>query len=373
MTAPSFVHCDAVGPSKVVEIHQPEVGLRAILVVDNVAAGPSIGGVRMAPAITVAECFRLARAMTLKNAMAGLPHGGGKAMIEGDPHGDAARKQRQVRAFACAIADIREYIPGPDMGTDETCMGWVHDEIGRAVGLPSEVGGIPLDDLGATGFGLAAAARSAADFCDLPLGGARVAVQGYGAVGKHAARFLAEQGAVVVAVSDSRGAVRDDGGLDLEALTRLKADGRSVGELDAGEAIEPDDLIAVPCDIWLPAAGPDVIRADNVDRLQARLVLQGANIPATEEAEQRLHERGVVVVPDFVANAGGVICAAMEYRGAGRTLAFQEIADRVGANTGTVLAAALRDGAPPRQAARRVAEERVRRAMQLGRWSATER
>jgi glutamate dehydrogenase (NAD(P)+) len=256
------------------------------------------------------------------------------------------------------------------MGTDETCMGWVRDEIGRALGLPSEVGGIPLDELGATGCGLAAAARKAAPLCELALDGARVAIQGYGAVGRHAARFLAEENAILVAVSDSRGAARHDAGLDLDALDRLKAKGRSVGELDAAETIDPDDLIGVPCDIWIPAAGPDVIHAGNVDRLQARLVLEGANIPATETAEQRLHDRGVVVVADFVANAGGVICAAMEYRGVGRTLAFQEIADRVGANTETVLTSARRKSLPPRQAARSIAEARVRKAMALGRWSA---
>ncbi|SMF48483.1 glutamate dehydrogenase (NADP) [Tistlia consotensis] len=369
MGAGAFSHCDDLGPAKVVELHQPAVGLRALLVIDNVAAGPSIGGVRMAPEISVEECFRLARAMTLKNAMAGLAHGGGKAMIAGDPHGEPGRKRQLVRAFAQAIAELGDYIPGPDMGTDETCMGWVRDEIGRAVGLPPELGGIPLDELGATGWGLAASARVAAPLCGLELAGARVAIQGFGAVGRHAARFLAEAGARLVAVSDSRGAVRDESGLDLEALGRLKAEGRSVSELDPARAIERDSLVAVPCEIWIPAAGPDVIRSDNVEQLQARLVLQGANIPATETAEQRLHERGVLVVPDFVANAGGVICAAVEHRGLGRAQAFQEISERVGANTAAVLAAARDAAVPPRQAARQLAEARVRRAMALGRWS----
>jgi hypothetical protein len=153
---------DEVGPRKTVLLREPRVGLEAIVVVDNIACGPAIGGVRMAPDVTLEEVGRLARAMTFKNAAAGLAHGGGKAGIIADPSCPAARKEALVRAFARMITELTEYIPGPDMGTDETCMAWVRDEIGRAVGLPRVVGGIPLDEIGATGFGLAVAAEVAA-------------------------------------------------------------------------------------------------------------------------------------------------------------------------------------------------------------------
>jgi glutamate dehydrogenase/leucine dehydrogenase len=132
-----FQFADEFGPTKVVHILEPQLGLRAILVVDNVATGPAIGGVRMAEDVSVAECVRLARAMTLKNAAAGLPHGGGKAVIFGDPKQPVERKEQLVRAFACAIDPLADYIPGPDMGTDETCMAWIEDEIGRAGGRPN--------------------------------------------------------------------------------------------------------------------------------------------------------------------------------------------------------------------------------------------
>ena len=132
---------DALGPSKVVLLHEPVLGLRGAVVIDNVAAGPAIGGLRMAPGVSVEECFRLARAMTFKSAAAGLPHGGGKAVIQADPKMPAAAKERLIRAFACAIRDLTDYIPGPDMGTDERAMAWIKDEIGRAVGLPPEIGG----------------------------------------------------------------------------------------------------------------------------------------------------------------------------------------------------------------------------------------
>jgi glutamate dehydrogenase (NAD(P)+) len=364
-----FAYADDLGPAKILHVYEPSLGLRATLVVDNVATGPSIGGLRMAPDVSTEECFRLARAMTLKNAAAGLPHGGGKSVLYGDPKMPAERKEQLVRAMACALGDCHDYIFGPDMGTDETCMAWVKAEIGRAVGLPREVGGIPLDELGATGFGIAAASEVAARTRDLPLEGARVVVQGFGSVGRHAARFLADKGAVLVAAADSRGAVYDEKGLDVEALVALKREGRSVAEHPHGERLEREAVIDVACEIWVPAARGDVIRDDNVERLDAKLVVSGANIPVTEAAEKRLHERGVLCVPDFIANAGGVICAAMEYAGATQTAAFEAIDEKVRSNTEQVLEASRSRGVPPRQAAVELATERVRRAMRYPRWS----
>ena len=317
---------DDLGPAKLIQVREPALGLEAALVVDNVARGPSIGGLRMATDVTLEECARLARAMTLKNAAAGLPHGGGKSVLRGDPRMPAERKERLVRAFAHALRDEGDYIFGPDMGTDESCMAWVHDEIGRAVGLPAALGGIPLDELGATAWGIRHAAEVAAPRCGLALRGARVAIQGFGAVGRHSARFLVQCGALVVAVADSRGAAYDPAGLDVAALIALKDAGRSVAD-HGRQRLERDAILDVECDIWIPAAGADVVREDNVGRLKTRLVLQGANIPFTPGAEQALHERGVLVVPDFVANAGGVICAAMEHRAATATAAFATIED----------------------------------------------
>jgi glutamate dehydrogenase (NAD(P)+) len=360
---------DELGPAQIIHVTEPETGLRGVLVIDNVAAGPAIGGLRMAPDVSTEECFRLARAMTLKNALASLPHGGAKAVVVGDPHMPAQQKERLIRALACALADARGYIFGPDMGTDERCMAVVRAEIGRAVGLPSEIGGIPLDELGATGFGLAHAAEVASAFCDTPLEGARVAIQGYGSVGRHAARLLAERGAVIVAASDSRGAIVDPQGLDLDALDGLKAAGKSVTDLGKGNRLELDDLIGVDCDVWVPAARPDAIRADNVSRLQARLVVCGANVPVTAEAERKLHGRGVLCVPDVVANAGGVICAAMEWAGATRSAAFESIEEKIRSNVRHVLERARSSGATPAEAARELAVERVRDAMSHRRWS----
>jgi len=367
--ADPFEFGDDFGPTKVIHVQIPEIGLKGVLVVDNVAAGPSIGGLRMAPDVSAEECSRLARAMTLKNAAAGLRHGGGKSVLVGDPRMPAAEKERLIRGFAAALAGVTDYIFGPDMGTDETCMGWVHDEIGRSVGLIREIGGIPLDEIGATGWGLYHAAEIACARAGIDLSGARVVVQGFGAVGKHAARFLAEKGAVLVGACDSRGTTRNPQGLDLAALTAFKAAGNGVADFPGGTGGAVDDVIAIPCDIWIPAARPDVITAANVDRLDTRLVLQGANIPITADAERRLHEKGVLNVPDFIANAGGVICAAMEYAGAGEGAAMAAIAEKLRRNTEEVLALAEKSQIMPREAANQMALARVRSAMGIRRWS----
>ena len=366
-----FQLCDEFGPARTIHIHSPGVGLKAIVIIDNTACGPAVGGVRMAPDVSLAECYRLARAMTWKNAAAGLPHGGGKSVIFADPRMSVDSKELLVRAFATAIRDIADYIPGPDMGTDELCMGWIKDETGRAVGLPSAVGGIPLDQIGATGFGLAACVDVAHEFIGLDLKGAQLVVQGFGAVGKHAARFLAKKGVVLVGASDTGGTLTNSAGLDINALIALKEAGRSVCDHPYGKKLNADSILDIGCDIWIPAARPDVIRADNVARLKTRLIPQGANIPCTAEAEMALHERGILVVPDFIANAGGVICASVEYRGGTQHAAFEYIDERIRENTRLVLEESRRDRKLPRASALTLAGRRVREAAKTRRWRGT--
>lgn len=364
-----FKFADELGPAKIIYVHEPSINLKAILVIDNVAKGPSIGGVRMATDVSTEECVRLARAMTMKNAAAGLPHGGGKAVLYGDPKMPKDEKQQLIRALACSLRNVEEYIFAPDMGTDEECMAWVKDEIGRVVGLPREVGGIPLDEIGATGFGLSHVTDVALRYCDFPLEGARIVIQGFGAVGKNTARFLLEKGAILVAVADSHAGVHDPQGLDLNALIELKQAGKSIMDFTGGTIIGRDAVIDVECDIWIPAARPDVIHADNVNRLNTKLVIEGANIPITHDAEKILHDKDILCVPDFIANAGGVICAAMEYQGASQAAAFSSIEEKLRRNTEMVLSASRSQGILPREAAMDLALLRVKKAMSFRRWS----
>lgn len=356
------IEYDDLGPLKVLNLYFPKTGVKAFVAVDNVAMGPSIGGVRVSPSVTLEEVIRLARAMTLKNSMAGLPHGGGKAGIVADP--EDPRKEQLIRTFAKAIKDLKEYIPGPDMGTNETCMAWVHDEIERAVGLPEEIGGIPLDQLGATGFGLSECAVLACPFAGVELAGARIAVHGYGSVGKAAVRFLAQKGASIVAVADSKGSVYQSDGLDIKTLADVKTETGSVVNYPVATVMKADELFAVDCDIIIPAATADVIHIDNVDQIKAKMILQGANIPVTREAETILHQKGVLSIPDFVANSGGVTMAAMEYAGKYEKEAFDAISIKIKNNTEIVLKRCTSEKRLPREVAEEIARERVLRAMQ---------
>jgi glutamate dehydrogenase/leucine dehydrogenase len=242
-------------------------------------------------------------------------------------------------------------------------MAWVFDEIGRAVGLPRVLGGIPLDEVGATGYGLARCAEVAAPFCGLELQGATLAVEGFGNVGRPAAAFLEKMGVRLVAASDSQGAVYDPGGIGVADLTGVKRRAGTVTAYRGGQRLPAAEVLTLPCDILVPAARPDSIHAGNAGAVQAKLILQGANIPATQEAEAILSQRGVLVVPDFIANAGGVICAAVECRGGTEAAAFEQIAQKIRHNTEAVLTRSRQEKTEPRRAAVALAKERVQAAM----------
>ncbi|MGZ4005391.1 MAG: Glu/Leu/Phe/Val family dehydrogenase [Flavisolibacter sp.] len=356
-----FEITDEIGPEKIIHLYEPRTKMKAIVVVDNVAAGPAIGGVRMAPDVTLDEVRRLARAMTYKNVMAGLPHGGGKSGIIADPK--TVNKEQVIRTFARCIKNILEYIPGPDMGTDEASMAYVYDETSRAVGLPRVLGGIPLDEIGSTGYGVAECTDVAKDYINLDLNGARVTIEGFGNVGKPAARFLAEKGAVLVGASDSKGTIYNSKGLNIEELIRIKGSTGSVINYKDGEVLKTTDILLINTDILIPAARPDVINDANADVVDAKLIVEGANIPITESAEKLLHDRGILVVPDFVANAGGVITASVEYHGGTELIALDRTKSMVRKNTKELLDKVYSDKTYPRETAVGIAKQRVMRAM----------
>ncbi|MBI4690641.1 MAG: Glu/Leu/Phe/Val dehydrogenase [Nitrospirae bacterium] len=352
---------DELGPHKIIHLYAPKLGFKAIVVIDNIALGPSIGGVRVSPSVYTEEVARLARTMTMKNSIAGLPHGGGKAGIISDPKD--SKKELYFKEFSKQIKDLLEYIPGPDMGSNEECMSWIYDEIKRAVGLPEKMGGLPLDKLGATGFGLAECAEVSCPFAGISLRGSKVAIHGFGSVGKAAAKFLSGKGAVIVGVSDTKGAIYNPDGLDVTELTGIKDSTGSIINFKKGTVMKPDEIFSVNCDILIPAATPDVIHKDNVDGIKARLILQGANIPATKEAEDILHKKGILCVPDFIANAGGVIMAAMEYAKKTEKEAFDAISTRIKTNAKLILERSQKENILPRTIAEEIAKERVLKAM----------
>lgn len=356
---------DEDGPRSVTILALP-AGCVGVVVVDDISLGPAIGGLRLSETVTTAEVGRLARAMTLKNAAASLAHGGGKAGIRAPGRLSDRDREAVIRAFAQGIRGIEEYIPGPDMGTDETTMAWVRDEIGRAVGLPAVLGGIPLDEIGATGFGIGVCAQALAAAGRVQLDGARVAIQGFGAVGRHAALALRGRGAQVVAVADRSATLYDPAGLDIDAVIGFKHT-QPLAQYPAAKVVASEDVLTVDCDVLVPAAQPDVLHEGNADQVRATVVLPGANIAATPAAEAALRARGVLCVPDFVANAGGVICAAVEYAGGTRADAFNTIEQRIAANTAELLDRMASTGDSPRSAAESMAWERVRLARRFRR------
>jgi len=356
-----FQYSDEIGPEKILYVYDPKTKLKGILVVDNTVRGPAIGGTRMAPDISTEEIFRLARAMTFKNAAADILHGGGKSGIMADP--ESKNKYELVRAFARGIEPITSYVPGPDMGTDEHCMTIVKEEIGRAIGLPREHGGIPLDEIGSTGYGVVVSTEVACEYVLLDLSKASVAVEGFGAVGKAVVKFLTEKGTRIVAVSDSKGAIYQPNGLDYEKLLKAKQTTGAVKNYKGGRIIENEELFRLPVDILIPGARPDVISKENVRDVKASLVVEAANIPATIEAEKILHDRGILVVPDFIANAGGVITGAVEYMGGTENEVFGIIKDKITKNTKQVLDMAKAQKMLPRVAAETLAKKRVLKAM----------
>jgi glutamate dehydrogenase (NAD(P)+) len=356
--------------------------LTAYRVQHNGARGPYKGGLRYHPDVDLDGVRALAAGMTWKTALAGLPFGGAKGGLDVDPRGlSPAELQRATRAVMDRLEKVlgpMRDIMAPDMGTGPAEMAWLMDEYGRLHGhTPAIVTGKPLDLGGtagrieATGEGVAAVTREAAGAIGLGLGGARVAIQGFGNVGSHAAVALARLGCRVVAVGDALGAVRNPAGLDVAELVRRARAGIVGHEGMEVEPISNADLLATDCEVLVPAAVGGVIHAGNADRVRARMVVEGANGPTTPEADRILGDRGVLVVPDILANAGGVIVSYLEWTQNTQNVTWDraqvdaELSRRLVAAHGEARGRAGADGCSLRQAAYRVAVERVARAVRL--------
>lgn len=359
---------DEFGPEHIVTVYDPPTKMNGFLVIDNTERGLGKGGIRMTPDVSAYEVSRLARTMTWKNALADIPFGGAKAgMIW---HGGTPQqKEAQVRAFARAVGPFipERYIAGPDVNSGETEMGWIADELKNkqaSTGKPKTMGGLP-HELGSTGFGTALAARVAAEVHNIPLKGATVAIEGFGNVGSFAFKFLKEFGAKIVAVSDSRATAHLPTGFDEAKLTELKKNKKSVGDYEGAERLDPKAIFGLEVHILILATVTDVITDANKNELKAKLIVEGSNIPMTEKIEDELHERSIVVVPDFVANAGGVISSYAEYKGMSPDEMFKLVEEKIVGTTKKVLEQSLAEKITPRQAAMRLAQERVQTAMKL--------
>ncbi len=341
-------YIDEFGPEKIIVVSDPKTGMKGYLVLDNSSRGLPKGGSRMAPDLTLTTVMRLARAMTWKYAAIDVNLGGAKGGIVADPK--SPHKEEILRAWAYSL---REYIPkvyvfGLDMGISERDAAVVCDELKdltAAVAKPGVLGGLPYDEIGAAGYGVAEAALEALEFLGKDPAKTVASVQGFGALASASAKRLHEAGATVVAISSVDGALYDKGGLDIPKLLKLKADygDACIKEYKGGQLLPLGEESFVDCDLLIPGAKEDVITKANVGKVKATVIVEGANMPITPEAEKILHDRGVALIPDFLANAGAAVVAGIEMFtrfnpiSPGLEGIYKTISDKIRPNTRLVL------------------------------------
>jgi len=290
----------------------------------NGARGPYKGGVRFHPEVDLDEVRALASLMTWKTAIAEVPFGGAKGGVN-CPAGDLAESEKQqiARSFLAKIEKLlgpQRDIPAPDVNTDAQTMAWMMDEYGKLNGhTPACVTGKPIALEGsygrdaATGRGVVYLYREAAPHLGLKPPETRFVVQGYGNVGSWAARIMQGLGAKLVGASDASGAIRCDAGIDAEALYQHVSEGGDLAEYENADEITPEELLEIECEVFIPAALGGMIHERNADSLNCKMVLEGANSPTTPKADEILEDKGVYVVPDVMANAGGVVVSYFEW------------------------------------------------------------
>jgi len=356
---------DDLGPKKIVHVYDPDVGLKAVAVVHTTAYGRCAGGTRMAPDITTDEMVRLARIMTWKYTIYGIPQGGGKMGIWADPLLQGPKRETLFRVLGKALKPLLDagigY--GQDMGTYAEDFGILR-EAGGQPPRRSSLKGVTKDgdDLAFhfTGYGVVVSAKVCCEWAGIPLKGAKVAVEGFGKVGCGMARYADEEGAKVVAISTINGTAYNPNGLDVKTLleARRKLGDRAVEEYEDAQHVDREMIYFLPVDILMPGARPDVIDINNISRVQAKIIAPGANIPATEEAMDVMLQRGIHYIPDFVANIGGTIGPYVGILGGTPDQAFKAMRDNVTPLTLEVMDAAGKEGVTPFTVAERIAREK---------------
>ena len=354
---------DGFGPEKIFEVYNAKLGMKGFVVIDNTALGPGKGGIRMTSSVSKEEVMRLARAMTWKCALADLPFGGAKSGIIADVKNlTQKQKDEMIVAFSESLKVVcpNQYVAAPDINTAEHEMEVFAKANGNnqsCTGKPSKMGGIP-HELGSTGFGVYHATLVGLKHLKMDVKKIKFAVEGFGNVGTFAAKFLTEKGAKLVATSDSQGVIYNEKGIDYEKLMKVKEKEGTVTKYP-GKVLHGKDILSLNVDVLITAAIPDLISHGDVNKIKAKLIVEGSNIPTTPDVEMELHKRKILVIPDFVANAGGVISSYVEYIAGTQKKMFQLVEEKITKNTEIVLKAAEKRKITPREAAMEIAEERV--------------
>lgn len=370
---------DRFGPEYIVKVYDPRIGMEGFLVIDNTAVGLGKGGIRMTGSVTEDEVQRLARTMTWKNALAGIPFGGAKAGIIW-PGGSDELKKKYVQSFARAIKPFipQKYIAGPDVNTGEREMQWFVEATGdwrsatgkpadlcmRISGSSGEKCGIP-HELGSTGFGVARAIAETAKVLNINIRGARAAIHGFGNVGTFTYTHLRRMGAVIVAVANRSGAIFAENGLDDLEIQRVIEEKQLVMECKRCRKISNEEFWKIPVDFLIPASVTDVINETNKNDIRARAIVEAGNIPMTEGIEEELFRKGIFILPDFVANAGGVISSYAEYRGYDPKRMFDLVERKIKNSARSVAEQSIKLKENPRRIALALAKQRVESKMSM--------
>jgi glutamate dehydrogenase (NAD(P)+) len=363
---------DEWGPEKILQVYEPKSGMRGILVIDNTKLGPGKGGIRMMPTITTKEIFRLARTMTWKCALVKIPFGGAKSGIISDPKQiSEENKLELIRGFSRALKQVCPslYVAAPDINTGENEMaafalenGSMKSATGKPVRLCVKPGlqcGIP-HEYGSTALGVVQAAFTAANYLEeLNIDNATAAIEGFGNVGSFVVDYFSQIDIRIVAVSDSKGCIYNSDGLDFMKLQKIKSETGSVINYRPGKVLENKALFELDVDFLVPAAIPDVITKENVEGITAKMVIEAANLPISPEIENILSDRGIMVIPDILANAGGVISSYAEYKGYNPKRMLELVQKKIRQNTVEVIETALSKNIELREAAMILAKERL--------------
>ena len=367
---------DEWGPEKILQVYDPDTGMKGVLVIDNTSTGPGKGGIRFDDKVTPTEIFRLARTMTWKCAVAGLPFGGAKGGIIANPN--QVDRVSWMKSFAKMIKPYcpSQYIAATDIGTTELDMAIFAHEIGdmhACTGKPTELGGIP-HELGTTGYGVASALESAIEVLEelkslhISKKQIRISIQGFGNVGSFTARFLDSSGIKVVAISDVSGFVYDKDGLNIPRLMKDMKGKTRFSDLKGYNIYDKEGIFDIDSDIFIPAAIGDVITDKTASKLlkhNIKMVIEAANLPTLPSAGEYLHKNGVWIIPDFIANAGGVIGSFVEYQGRTEKEAFELIKYKIVKAVRNILTESVVRDENPRTLATEMSKQVIYRAMLL--------
>ena len=364
---------DELGPEYIINVYDPKLKMEGFLVIDNTVLGPGKGGIRMTPDVTAAEVFRLARIMTLKNSLADLPLGGAKAGIVWKGGSDELKK-KFIQSFARSIKLLtpKKYIGAPDVHTGEREMQWFVEATGdwrSATGKPAnycmavfgkkgEKCGIP-HEYGSTGYGVAKTTEAAAEILKIDMKGARVAIHGFGNVGTFTYKFLTEMGAKVIVLADAETVVFQEEGFNKKEIEKIIKSKKTLKEYPYGQKISAENFWEIETDILIPASVTNVINKGNKDKIKTKMIVEAGNIPMTEEIEKEFFKKGITVVPDFIANAGGVISSYAEYRGYNPKRMMDTIEKKITKNVKIILKQSIKENKDPREVGMEIAISRI--------------